>query len=317
MLTLLIGFAAALLFIFFEEIRDSLRARRSLDGKVVLITGAAGSLGRELAREFAAAGARLLLWDIRSDALKSLSDWLVAEHGVSPANVRTRPVDVRDAAAVAAAMAEAEAQISRPWVLVNNAAVARGRTVMGSSVDEIERSFGVNVLAQWWCAKAALPGMVAGGSGTVVTISSVMADLPSARMADYCATKAAVSQLHSCLRWELAGTGVHCMLVQPFMIGDSPLFRGGRPIRYAVLRPLVPLLSAASVAAAVVDGVRAGRERVVLPWYLRNILALLPLLPAPLRDLACDAGGAATAMQGFIGSEPYGPADRVASSRTE
>jgi NADP-dependent 3-hydroxy acid dehydrogenase YdfG len=300
---LILWFGLAILFLFFEEIRDSLRARRSLDGKVVLITGAAGSLGRALAREFAAAGARLILWDNRPDALKSLSDWLVAEHGVAPADVRTRSVDVRDAAAVAAAMSEAETQIGKPSVLVNNAAVARGSTVMDSCVAEIERSFGVNVLAQWWCAKAALPGMVASGDGTVVTISSVMADLPSARVADYCATKAAVSQLHNCLRWELAGTGVRCMLVQPFMIGDSPLFRGGLPIRYALLRPLVPLLSAASVAAAVVDGVRAGRERVVLPWHLRNLLALLPLMPTPMRDLAHDVGGAATAMQRFTGDE--------------
>jgi NAD(P)-dependent dehydrogenase (short-subunit alcohol dehydrogenase family) len=312
MLLLLLVIAATLLFLFFEEIRDSLRTRRSLDGKVVLITGAAGSLGCELARQFAAAGARLLLWDVRSDALNSVSEWLVAEHGVSPADVRARLVDVRDAAAVAAAMSEAEAQIGRPSVLVNNAAVTRGRTVMDSSVDEIERSFGVNVLSQWWCAKAALPGMIAGGGGTVVTVSSVMAHIPSARMADYSATKAAVAQLHHCLRWELAGTGVTCMLVQPFMIGDSPLFRGGKPIRYAALRPLVPLLSAASVAAAVVDGVRAGREHVVLPWYLRNILALLPLLPAPLRDLVCDAGGAATAMQSFIGADMYEPPRRTA-----
>jgi len=305
MLTALLCLLILTLFLCYDEVRDYFRPRRSLSGRLVLITGAAGGLGRQLAREFAAAGARLLLWDVRMGALEELSAWLVQEHGASPGALHIRCVDVSDGAAVATAMAEAAAALGPVSVLVNNAAVVRGHSVMESSVGEIRQSFGVNALAHWWCAKAALPGMVAAGRGTVVTVSSVMAGIPSARMADYSATKAAVAQLHHCLRWELRCTGVRCLLVQPFMIRDTPLFRGGAPIRYRALRPLLPLLEASAVAVAVVDGVRAGRERLVLPFFLRHVVALLPWLPTFLHDLACDVGGAATAMEGFVGRSEH------------
>ena len=58
MLFLLLSLAALCVFLCFDELRDAFRPRRSLEGRLVLITGAAGGLGRELAREFAAAGAR-------------------------------------------------------------------------------------------------------------------------------------------------------------------------------------------------------------------------------------------------------------------
>jgi len=267
----------------------------------VLITGASGSLGRELARRFASEGALLLLWDVNEDGLKALATLLVSEGRCSAGQVRTRCLDVCDPVKVAAALAQDRAEFGPVSVLVNNAAVARGHTVLDSSVEEIQQAFNVNALAHWWSVKAALPSMIAAAHGTIVTISSVMADVPSARLADYCATKAAISQLHRCLRWELKGSGVHCMLVQPFMIGDSPLFRGGAPIRYPVLRPLVPLLLASDVADAIVDGVQKRREHIVLPWFLRHLLAILPFLPGPLRDIVLDLGGAATSMDGFIG----------------
>ena len=63
-------------------------------------------------------------------------------------------------------------------------------------------------------------------------------------MAEYCASKAAVSQLHACLRWELRGArGVRCLLVRPYLI-DTPLFAGGAPIKVRALRALLPPLEA-------------------------------------------------------------------------
>ena len=81
-----------------------------------------------------------------------------------------------------------------------------------------------------------------------------MAQLPSARLADYCASKAALGMLHACLRWELRGTprgeSVRCLLVQPYLL-DTPLFAGGAPGLFPKLLALVlPPLSAAEVARA-------------------------------------------------------------------
>lgn len=175
---LLVLLGLILLVVVFDALRDALRVRESLEGELVLITGAAGGLGRELAREFAAAGAALLLWDVRANALDETSAWLRVEHRVT--RLHAQLVDVSDAAAVSAALAEATALLGSVSVLVNNAAVVPGRSVLGGSAACVQRSFGVNSLAHWHCARAALPAMVHARRGWVVTIGSVMAAIPAA-----------------------------------------------------------------------------------------------------------------------------------------
>lgn len=111
-----------------------------------------------------------------------------------------------------------------------------------------------------------------------------------------------MAALHECLRWELRGTGVRCLLVAPYQL-ETPLLRGGAPLRFGWMRPLLPPLSPAAVATAVVDATRRGRESLVLPWPLKWLLLLLPLLPRAARDAALDLGGASIAMEGFVGRE--------------
>ena len=189
-----------------------LRRRDSLAGQLVLITGAAGGLGRQLALCFAQQGATLALWDVRRDALAELCEWLV-ERGVAPGALHPQCVDVADAAAVVREAAAQQVRLGPVRVLVNNAAIVYGQPLLGGSADggvgggasvaQLQRSLDVNVAAHFWMVRAIVPQMLEGGRGTVVTLSSMMASLPAAGLADYCASKAAVSQLHACLRWEL------------------------------------------------------------------------------------------------------------------
>jgi len=302
----LLGLAALALLIDFLDYLGLLRRRDSLAGQVVLVTGAAGGLGRELARAFASEQAVLVLWDVRAVALKQLRDWLENEHGVPPSSIHTACVDVSDASTVASAAADVQQRVGVVRVLVNNAAIVRGEGIIGGSGGSLERSLLVNAAAHFHTTRAFLPAMLDGPSprGTVVTIGSVMGALPAARLADYCASKAAVGQLSECLRWELRCESrrhaVRTLLVTPYKI-ETPLFEGGMVLRHPLLRKLLPALEPIPTAQAVVLAVRTRREWLTLPWVIKFVPPLLSLMPPALRDLALEIGGARVGMAGFRG----------------
>ena len=155
-----------------------LRRRDSLAGQLVLITGAAGGLGRQLALHFAQQGATLALWDVRRDALEELCEWLL-ERGVAPGALHPQCVDVADAAAVAREAASQHVRLGPVRVLVNNAAIVYGQPLLGGSTDggaaagasvpQLRRSLDVNVAAHFWTVRACVPQMVEEGRGTVVS----------------------------------------------------------------------------------------------------------------------------------------------------
>ncbi len=305
-LALLLGVClVAALFLDSLAHRGCLRRRDPLAGQLVLITGAGGGLGRQLALCFARQGAVLALWDVRRDELDALCQWLTEECGVPASALHPQRVDVADAAAVAREAAAQQTRLGPVRVVVNNAAVVHGRPLVGSgraaSEAELRRSLDVNAAAHFWTARAFVPQMLEEGRGTLVTVSSLMAALPAAGLAEYCASKAAVSQMHACLRWELRSEPrVRCLLVRPYLI-DTPLFAGGAPMRWRWLRALLTPLDAADAAARIVRAVQTRQEELVLPWHLKWVPPILELLPLGLRDALLDVAGAASAMGGFRG----------------
>ncbi|KAL1515017.1 hypothetical protein AB1Y20_004085 [Prymnesium parvum] len=286
-----------------------LRPRRQpvdLRGAPVVITGGAGGLGRALALSFARAGASVELWDVRAAALEQAAAWLAEQPGVDPSAIHTRAVDVSDAAAVGAAAAASAAYRGAPRVVVNNAALVYGAPLLDLPAAALRRSVDVNVLGYFWVSTAFARLLLPRDKPfTLVTIGSAMAAVPAARLADYCAAKAAVAQLHACLRCELAAAGeahrASCLHVQPYLIADTPLFDGGEPMRYRLLRWCLPPLRAAEVADCVVHAVQTRRQTLALPWVVGWVAPLLALLPCGLQDWALGIAGAQTAMRGFRG----------------
>jgi NAD(P)-dependent dehydrogenase (short-subunit alcohol dehydrogenase family) len=252
-----------------------------------------------------------------------VKDWLCG-HGVAPSAIHTRVVDVSDPESVSNAAAEQLKTLGPAHIVVSNAAIVNGQRVLDAQPAQITRAFGVNVLAHFWCARAFVPQMLqasphahADAAGVFATIGSLMAELPAARLADYCASKAATAQLHECLRWELGGDRgelggdrreprgeVRLLHVQPYLL-DTVLFAGGTPFRYAWMRRLVQPLKAATVAHRTVRAIESGsRERLVLPWMFKWLPTILQCLHTGLRDAALVFAGAACAMDGFVGRLP-------------
>ena len=143
-----------------------LRRRDSLAGQLVLITGAAGGLGRQLALRFAQQGATLALWDVRRDALDELCEWLL-ERGVAPSALHPQCVDVTDAAAVAREAAAQHARLGPVRVLVNNAAILKIASIADTGPDDLRALFEVNQMGPFLGIRAVAPVMQAQGGGAV------------------------------------------------------------------------------------------------------------------------------------------------------
>jgi 3-hydroxy acid dehydrogenase/malonic semialdehyde reductase len=178
----------------------------------VLITGASSGFGAEIARTFARAGHRVVAAGRRVQRLEALR----AELGDA---VFLLPLDVRDRAAVAQAIAGLPPDRAAIDLLVNNAGLALGlEPAHETSLDDWDEMVDTNVKGLMTVTRAVLPGMVARNRGHVVNIGSTAASWPYAGSNVYGATKAFVHQFSLNLRADLAGTRVRVTVVHPGMV---------------------------------------------------------------------------------------------------
>ena len=194
------------------------------DGKVVMVTGAAGNLGAALAARFAALGSRLALLDRSAERLERARDELDL-----PSATVLLPSDLTAADSVAAAVEKAVTKLGGIDVLAN---IAGGFT-MGPPLYETPDSdwdlmMELNVRSVFNTCRAVIPHMLRQGSGRIVNVSARAALEGKARMGPYCASKAAVLTLTESLAAEhrLDGINVNCIL--PGTV-DTPQNRAAMP----------------------------------------------------------------------------------------
>ena len=190
-----------------------------LDGKVALITGAASGIGAAIALRFAQEGARIAGIDIQDLAD---GDWSEALRlaGDGPLH----KVDVRDKGAVANAVAEVEAQMGRIDLLVNSAGVAGGGPVHLIEDAEWDRVMDINLKGTLHACQAALPGMLARQSGSIVNIASVEGIEGFEGGSAYNASKGAVILLTRNMAIDYGRRGIRVNALCPGFI-ETPLFR--------------------------------------------------------------------------------------------
>lgn len=179
-----------------------------LEGKHVFVTAAAQGMGRASVLAMAREGARVVATDLREDLLKALADEARAE-GLSIVVAR---LDVTDDAAVAKMIGE----LPPLDVLFNCAGYVHQGTIFECEDADWDRSFAINVRAMYKTIKAALPGMLENGGGSIVNMASVCSSLRGLpnRFA-YGASKAAVVGLTKQVAADFVANGVRCNCIAP------------------------------------------------------------------------------------------------------
>ena len=190
-----------------------LTRRRSYDGKVALITGAAGGLGTALCRELGRAGAHLGLMDLDTEDLHTLGQKLELE-GIQCA---TLPGDITDAAYCQQAVSDVMARFSGLDLLINNAGLTQRSAFLETEVEVFRRVMEVNFFGSLHCTKAALPELLR-RRGQIVVVSSIAGFSPLYGRSGYSASKHALHGLFDSLRSELFSTGVHVLVACPGFI---------------------------------------------------------------------------------------------------
>jgi len=213
-----------------------------LDGSVVFVTGASSGIGEACARAFAREGARLLLAARR---VERLEDSVAGLMRLGAKEVRTFGLDVRDAAAVQAAVDGLPPDWRAIDVLVNNAGLSRGLDPLQSGkLADWNEMIDTNVKGLLHVDRAVVPLMVERGTGSVIHIGSIAGREVYPMGNVYCATKHAVRALTEGLRIDLLGSGVRVTAVDPGLVAtefSEVRFRGDAKRATSVYQGMTPL----------------------------------------------------------------------------
>lgn len=183
-------------------------AERELTGRLALVTGAGRGIGEAVVTALVERGARVLATDLLPDGVERLA-------GTYPDQVTARRLDVTDAAAVEALVAETEDTLGPLDIAVNVAGLLRGSPVVDLTDEDWAATFAVNTNGVFHVSRAAARRMAGRGSGSIVTVASNAAGIPRAGMSAYAASKAAAVMFTKCLGLEVAARGVRCNTVSP------------------------------------------------------------------------------------------------------
>jgi 3-oxoacyl-[acyl-carrier protein] reductase len=244
---------------------------RSVEGRVVVVTGAASGMGRAIAMLFGAQGARVAAFDRDGDGVAATADAVSLATGIAYA----RAVDVTRADEVAAAIDDVVSRLGPVGILVNNAGISLPAPIDADGYDAAwDLTIAVNLTAYARMVRACRPHLVGAGGGRIVNIASTEGLGATPFISPYTASKHGVVGLTRSLAVELGphGVTVNCVCPGPINTGMTapipdeakerfarrrvPLRRYGEPeeVAHMVLNLALPSSSFVNGAVVTVDG---------------------------------------------------------------
>ena len=221
-----------------------------LDGRTVVITGAAGGIGRALALRCAAAGARVAATDIKADQLIRVAGELGDGH-VAVA------CDVTDESTLDAMVSEVESELGPVEVFFANAGVAIGEDPIDTPDEVWDLAFSVNVRAHVLAARRLLPGWLERGEGYFVATASAAGLLTQIGSAPYAVTKHAAVAFAEWLSVTYGDRGIRASCLCP--MGVRTAMTQGDELAHRVVRSAGAMLEPEEVADIVVEAIGAER----------------------------------------------------------
>ena len=200
---------------------------KPLSGRTVLLTGAAGGIGRVLTRSLLDAGASVMATDVSEVGLEAL------RHDIEGDGLISTPLDISDAAACAATVEAARERFGRLDILINNGALGMGAirpdhmaNLIG--IEEVtpdiwDRFVSVNLSGAWYLTKAAIPHMKAAGWGRIITVTTSFFTMLRSKFHPYGPVKAGLEAMSAGHAKEFEGTGVTVNVVVPGGPVNTPM----------------------------------------------------------------------------------------------
>ncbi|KAI9868627.1 MAG: hypothetical protein M1813_004477 [Trichoglossum hirsutum] len=245
--------------------------------EMVVITGGSRGIGGNVVKLLDERGIKVAVLDVIPLKFEASS------------NVHFFKCDITSTAAIASTANEIRSSIGEPTILINNAGVARGRTLLDLTESDIRLTFNVNTLAHIFMAQEFVPAMVAKNHGMIVTVASLAAYVSVSQMVDYGASKAAALSLHEGLTTELK-TRYNAPRVRTVLVTQgytkTPLFQGFTNNLHFAFPTLEPETVAEEIVAKMLEG-RSGH--IVLP-ETAGILLGLRSWASWLQSVARDRG---------------------------
>lgn len=183
-----------------------------------------------------------------------------------------------------------------PTILINNAGVVMGGNLLDLSIEQVEKSIAVNLLAHFYTIKTFLPAMVRAGRGTIVTVASVIGITGAAQLTDYAAAKAGLITMHTSLSAELRSEHpeIKMVLVTPGQLSTA-LFEGVKtPSRF-----FAPIVEPVEVAKEIIATIDKGESDILaMPLYTRWA-GWLNVMPVGVQRVARWMSGIDVGMKTF------------------
>lgn len=259
------------------------KGKKSVKGEIVMITGTAQGLGRQLAICYASKGATVVCVDIQEESNKETVK-IISDLGYEKAH--PYKCDVSDYAKVLEMCQKIESEVGNITILINNAGICYVNSVhrlCETSKAEIEQIIGVNTLSHFWTIKAILPSMLKNNYGHIVAIASMTSFCGLPLLIPYSTSKYAVKGLMDSLQKELAlyeNCQVKTTTVHPFFFDTQIVTQAN-----ANFPSLVHIYKQNYVAKSIMNAQRREIIEATVPSYYLPFRCLIGSIPGKCMGL--------------------------------
>ncbi|NXO76291.1 RDHE2 dehydrogenase, partial [Sitta europaea] len=247
--------------------------KKYLSGEIVLITGSANGIGRQVALKLAPLGVTLVLWDIDDEGNKETSR-LVQQNGAN--QVFVYHCDCSSREDVYEQADKVRKEVGDVTILINNVGTIIGKKFCELTDEDFENTLKINFFSHVWTCKAFLPAMVACNRGHLVSTASAGGLMGLYRASDYCASKSAVVGMMEAISSELyheGKRGIKTTIICPYFISTrlTKGFKSTKPCLFPVYDPEY-------AASRIVDAIKKEKFYLLMPpaLYLFGLKIFLP-----------------------------------------